>query len=83
MTTVAVRFRYITGIAQHLFAGAALVGSWDVGGRTARTWTRHPMTRTRGADGCPAFTAVVQFAPPSLLRELNRPVLLWLLTAKI
>jgi hypothetical protein len=49
-----VRFVYLTGQKRPVFRNARLAGSWN-------GWTDTPMTAVVADDGCPAFTATVQF----------------------
>src|SRR5438046_918103 len=58
---VTVRFTYLTGLKRSIFRNARLLGSWDAQGRAADAWTESPMQAIVGEDGCPAFTATVQF----------------------
>ena len=61
MTKIAVRFRYLTGLKRDIFRNARLAGSWDSSGRLAQTWSEVPMTPDTAEDGCPCFTATVDF----------------------
>ena len=60
MATLAVHFRYLTGLKRELFRNARLVGSWDAGGRSAVAWSERPMTPALAEDGCPCFVATVE-----------------------
>jgi 1,4-alpha-glucan branching enzyme len=60
MGTIAVQFKFITGLKAQIFRNARLSGSWDGNGRWSTTWSQTPMTAITGDDGCPAFTATVQ-----------------------
>src|SRR5262249_1287834 len=53
--------RYLTGLKREIFRNARLAGSWDSSGRFAQTWSETPMTPGRAEDGCPCFTASVDF----------------------
>jgi 1,4-alpha-glucan branching enzyme len=59
LTMIPVKFTYNTGLADPVAPAAVLTGSWGPGGE----WPAVAMTPTRGADGCPAFTATVEFDP--------------------
>ena len=59
---ITVKFTYLTGLARDLFRNTRLKGSWDSQGRSSPDWTELPMTASIAEDGCPAFTATVQFA---------------------
>lgn len=59
LITLAVRFRYLTGLNGELFSNARLVGSWDGSGRFSAVWSETPMTPGRAEDGCPCFVATV------------------------
>jgi len=61
MANKAVRFSYVTGIAEEIFSNVRLVGSWDSLGRFSNTWTEVPMVRQTDLTGCPAYSATVQF----------------------
>ncbi|MGO9600038.1 MAG: alpha-amylase family glycosyl hydrolase [Isosphaeraceae bacterium] len=63
MGTLAVRFRYLTGLKRELFRNARLAGSWDGSGRFSAVWSETPMTAGLAEDGCPCFTATVNFDP--------------------
>lgn len=60
MALVPVRFEYLTGLAQPLFANPRLSGSWDAQGRLSSTWSETAMEPFAAEDGCPAFRATVQ-----------------------
>lgn len=51
---ISIRFRYLTGLQTALFRNARLAGSWN-------GWTEIPMAAEIAEDGCPAFTATVDF----------------------
>jgi 1,4-alpha-glucan branching enzyme len=51
---IEVRFTYLTGLRRRIFRNARLAGSWN-------GWIEASMTEIVADDGCPAFTAVVQF----------------------
>ncbi len=59
--TVAVQFVYHTGIAQDLFSNVRLCGSWDDSGLPSTAWTTTPMQQHTGIDGCPTYTATIEF----------------------
>jgi 1,4-alpha-glucan branching enzyme len=59
---IAVQFTYFTGLSRPIFRNARLLGSWDGQGHFSSAWTERPMTEIVAADGCPAFTAAVEFA---------------------
>jgi 1,4-alpha-glucan branching enzyme len=61
MGIVSVQFRYLTGLTRRIFRDARLQGAWDQHGRASQDWSETPMIETTAEDGCPAFTAVVQF----------------------
>jgi 1,4-alpha-glucan branching enzyme len=63
MANTAIRFSYLTGIAEEIFTNVRLVGSWDALGRFSESWTTVPMARENDQTGCPAYTATVQFDP--------------------
>ncbi len=44
-----------------IFRNARLLGSWDAQGHSSDAWTESPMQAIVGEDGCPAFTATMQF----------------------
>lgn len=51
---IAVTFTYLTGQKPRLFRNARLAGSWN-------NWSELPMGEIVAEDGCPAFTATVNF----------------------
>ena len=59
MPTVAVQFRYLTGLKRRIFRNARLTGNWDSAGRLAQVWSETPMAPGIAEDGCPCFTATV------------------------
>ncbi|HWT49373.1 MAG TPA: alpha-amylase family glycosyl hydrolase, partial [Mycobacterium sp.] len=59
--TVAVQFVYHTGIAQDLFSNVRLCGSWDADGLPSTAWTTTPMQQYTGIEGCPTYTATIEF----------------------
>lgn len=61
MSRHVVHFEYRTGLKREIFRNAVLHGSWDSTGRYSDTWTSEPMDRVLGPDGCPTFTASVEF----------------------
>jgi len=60
MATIAVRFRYLTGLKREIFRNARLTGSWDAAGRFSPVWSETPMVPGIAEDGCPCFTATVE-----------------------
>ena len=61
MATVAVHFRYLTGLKRSIFRNARLAGSWDGSGRFSGVWSETPMESGIAEDGCPCFTATIEF----------------------
>jgi 1,4-alpha-glucan branching enzyme len=61
MATVAVQFRYLTGLKRDIFRNARLVGTWDNAGRFSSTWSETRMALEKAEDGCPSFKATIQF----------------------
>jgi 1,4-alpha-glucan branching enzyme len=61
MAKIAVQFRFLTGLRRRIFNNARLRGSWDDQGKYSNVWNETPMTEIKAEDGCPAFTATVQF----------------------
>jgi 1,4-alpha-glucan branching enzyme len=59
--TVAVQFVFHTGIAQDLFSNVRLCGSWEENGLPSTAWTTTPMQQHTGVDGCPTYTATIEF----------------------
>ncbi|MCW2650971.1 MAG: alpha amylase, catalytic region [Mycobacterium sp.] len=57
----AVQFIYHTGVQQDLFSNVRLCGSWDQSGMPSPAWTTTPMQQHTGVDGCPTYTATVEF----------------------
>ncbi|MGI9022205.1 MAG: alpha-amylase family glycosyl hydrolase [Acidimicrobiales bacterium] len=51
---ISVRFLYLTGMKRRMFGNARLAGSWD-------GWAETPMVEVTADDGCPAFSATVEF----------------------
>ncbi len=51
---ITVRFVYLTGMRRRIFGNARLAGSWN-------GWAEVPMVEVTADDGCPAFTATVEF----------------------
>src|SRR5215470_13510584 len=60
MATIAVRFRYLTGLKRQIFRNARLTGSWDAAGRFSPVWSETAMASGIAEDGCPCFTAAVE-----------------------
>jgi 1,4-alpha-glucan branching enzyme len=56
-----VQFTYFTGLSRTLINNTRLTGSWDSNGRYSDRWMTLPMQQTTGEDGCPCFTATVNF----------------------
>src|SRR5213593_2544970 len=73
---VTVRFTYLTGLKRNIFRNARLQGSWDAQGRSAEAWTEIPMQEIVAEDGCPAFTATVQFDSAEVGKRFRWGVLL-------
>ena len=61
MATVAVQFTYLTGLKRDIFRNARLTGTWDENGRYSNQWISIPMLQITGEDGCPCFSATVEF----------------------
>src|SRR2546426_4443631 len=61
MATKVVHFEFVTGLRRRIFSNTRLRGSWDASGRYADQWIETPMAEGIGDDGCPNFTATVQF----------------------
>ena len=61
MAMVTVQFRYLTGFTRMIFRNARLAGTWDSQGRFSEAWSETPMTPGTAEDGCPCFTARVEF----------------------
>jgi 1,4-alpha-glucan branching enzyme len=61
MAVKTVEFRFMTGLKRRMFRNARLHGSWGHNGRYSELWTEYPMAESIGEDGCPAFTAALQF----------------------
>ena len=60
MASLAVKFRYLTGLKRRIFTGAtALRKLGQLRGGIRKTWTQTPMIPGRAEDGCPCFTATV------------------------
>ncbi|WP_406698808.1 alpha-amylase family glycosyl hydrolase [Singulisphaera sp. Ch08] len=59
---ISVRFTYLTGLKRRIFRNARLAGSWN-------GWAELPMTEIRAEDGCPGFTATVEFNDSEAGRE--------------
>ncbi len=54
MNPIQVQFFYMTGLKRPLFNNVRLVGNWN-------EWRESPMAEITGDDGCPAFTATIDF----------------------
>jgi 1,4-alpha-glucan branching enzyme len=52
------------------------MGSWDAGGHFSTDWTERPMTEMVAEDGCPAFSAAVEFADGEAGRQFRWGVIL-------
>ncbi len=61
MSTVSVKFNYLTGLKINIFKNARLVGSWDKDGFYSDNWSSVPMQQVMGDDGCPSFRAKIKF----------------------
>lgn len=61
MITTPVQFTYLTGLNRKHFSNARLTGSWDQNGRYSDQWTTVLMQPIIAEDGCPGFTATVEF----------------------
>ena len=59
--TIGVQFFYHTGIAQDVFSNVRLCGSGDDSGLPGTAWTTTPMQQYTGIDGCPTYTATIEF----------------------
>jgi 1,4-alpha-glucan branching enzyme len=68
---VIVRFTYFTGLARSIFRNARLKGSWDIQGMYSADWTERSMTEFTAPDGCPAFTATVEFSDGAVGRRFR------------
>ena len=76
MTVIEVKFEYITGLKRPLFRNARLTGNWDQNGRLSESWIETPMAETTAMDGCPVFTASVQFSSEDVGRPFRWGVVL-------
>jgi 1,4-alpha-glucan branching enzyme len=63
MASIAVQFRFLTGLKREIFRNARLLGTWDESGRWSPGWSETPMTEFVGEDGCPGFGVTVKFDP--------------------
>ncbi len=61
MATIAVHFRFLTGLKRKIFRDARLLGTWDDNGRWSQGWTETPMMEIVAEDGCPGFGLIVKF----------------------
>ncbi|HLP87496.1 MAG TPA: alpha-amylase family glycosyl hydrolase [Nostocaceae cyanobacterium] len=61
MAKIPVQFTYFTGIKRAIFSNLRLIGSWDEKGRYSQQWQSLDMQPMTGEDGCPCFTATVEF----------------------
>jgi 1,4-alpha-glucan branching enzyme len=52
---ISVQFTYLSGLRRRIFRNARLAGTWN-------GWVEIPMDEIVAADGCPAFTATVNFS---------------------
>ena len=70
---ITVRFVFSTGIRREIFRNVKLVGSWDASGKHATDWSAPPiaMVLERLEDGCPSYTANVEFDPAGSGREFQ------------
>jgi 1,4-alpha-glucan branching enzyme len=57
-----VLFTYATGLAEPLFGGAELLGSWDDAGQPVDDFSATAMVPIRFEDGCLAYQAAISFA---------------------
>ena len=73
---IIVKFSYLTGLKRPIFRQARLRGSWDHNGRYSDTWSELPMQEIIAEDGCPAFTASMQFDESEVGRQFRWGVLL-------
>lgn len=69
--SIPIRFVYLTGVKREIFRHVRLTGSWDLGGRYSEGWTDLQMAVSTGEDGCPCFTATVQFDDSQVGREFH------------
>lgn len=69
--SIPVRFVYLTGIKREIFRNARLTGSWDANGQFSEVWTDLQMEESTREDGCPCFTATVQFDDLQVGREFH------------
>ena len=61
MATLAVQFRYLTGLKRSFLRNARLNGNWTGVGRFSPVWSEIAMDAGTAEDGCPCFTATVNF----------------------
>ncbi len=61
MASIAVQFRYLTGLKRKIFRDARLLGTWDQSGHWIQGWTETPMVEIVAEDGCPGFGLNVKF----------------------
>src|SRR5262245_60725180 len=61
MPKLTIRFVYLTGLRRNLFRNVRLSGSWDAEGRSSPLFSTVPMKAFMAEDGCPAFSATVEF----------------------
>ena len=66
-----VEFTYCTGLTRSVFKDAYLTGSWDLNGRYSNQWSNISMQQTTGEDGCPCFTATVNFDDTQIGRTFS------------
>lgn len=62
MATRPVHFVFATGLTREIFRNVRIVGSWDADGQFSAHWSEAPMRHEVGDDGCPRFTATIEFA---------------------
>ncbi|HEV2759603.1 MAG TPA: alpha-amylase family glycosyl hydrolase [Acidimicrobiales bacterium] len=81
---ITVGFSYLTGMRRRMFRNPRLAGSWN-------GWEETPMVEVTAEDGCPAFTATVQFDDAQAGQEMSWGVRLdgpqrvnvWAITAEL
>ncbi len=54
-----IHFVFATGIALPVFSNVRLTGNWTADGLASTTWSTAAMQEVVGAEGCPAFEAVL------------------------
>jgi 1,4-alpha-glucan branching enzyme len=76
MANISVRFMYLTGFKRNIFSNAYLTGSWDANGRYSDQWMSLPMEPAIGDDGCPCFSATVEFNDSQIGRQFRWGVII-------